>query len=267
MEITKQTLMYFSPTSTTRKVIEEISKGVGQTDVEIVDMTRPENREKPVCNIGDGLVIIGAPVYAGRVAPDAASAFKQVKASGNPAILVVLYGNREFEDALLELKDISIDAGLVPVAAAAFIGEHSFSSDKFPVAAGRPDTDDLKKAFELGEKVKQQLQNIDSLEGFTPVDVPGNSPYKEGMAAPGLKFIEVSDACVACGTCVEACPADAIDEDDNYNMIPGKCILCCACIKVCPSDARSMMEGPILDKAKWLLANCSERKEPVIFSA
>ena len=56
---------------------------------------------------------------------------------------MVVYGNRDYEDALLELSDRAKDWGLTPVAAGAFIGEHSYSRPSLPVAEGRPDEDDL----------------------------------------------------------------------------------------------------------------------------
>ena len=44
-------------------------------------------------------------------------------ASQTPAVLVVVYGNRAYDDALLELSDIATGAGFVPLAAGAFVGE------------------------------------------------------------------------------------------------------------------------------------------------
>jgi hypothetical protein len=104
--------------------------------------------------IENDVVVIGAPVYAGRVAKDAVDYFKTINGAGSLAILVVLYGNREFEDALLELKNIAIDQGFIPFAASAFIGEHSFSSKEFLIAFNRPDEDDLKKLFYLENRLQ-----------------------------------------------------------------------------------------------------------------
>ena len=52
------------------------------------------------------------------------------------AVLVCVYGNRAYEDTLIELKDVADKAGFVPAAAVATIAEHSIMH-KF--AAGRPD--------------------------------------------------------------------------------------------------------------------------------
>ncbi len=50
----------------------------------------------------------------------------------------------------------------------------------------------------------------------------------------------ISDECVACGTCVDVCPADAISEgEEKYSIDPEKCTDCAACVEVCPTDAIS----------------------------
>lgn len=59
------------------------------------------------------------------------------------AIIVVVYGNWDYVDALIELRDIAVKMGFKPIAAAAFIGEHSFSTEDSPIAYGRPDISDL----------------------------------------------------------------------------------------------------------------------------
>ncbi len=64
--------------------------------------------------IRGGLTIIGVPVYTGRVALEAVRGIQRFKAKNAPAVLVVVYGNREYEDALLELQDIVVEAGFTP---------------------------------------------------------------------------------------------------------------------------------------------------------
>lgn len=67
----------------------------------------------------------------------------------------VMYGNREYEDALLELNNIVVEAGFQPVAGGAFIDEHSFENDSTPIAKGRPDIKDLQKATEFGRTIRK----------------------------------------------------------------------------------------------------------------
>lgn len=49
---------------------------------------------------------------------------------------------------------------------------------------------------------------------------------------------EINDECVACGTCVEECPADAIEEgEEKYVIKQDECTECGTCMEVCPVDA------------------------------
>ena len=49
---------------------------------------------------------------------------------------------------------------------------------------------------------------------------------------------KITDACLACGTCVPECPVEAIGEGDPIYIIDaGKCTDCGACASVCPAEA------------------------------
>jgi len=128
MELNRVKLIYFSATGTTKKVLESIAEGIAVEDVEHINLTIPERAQKAIPTFSDELVIIGAPVYGGRLPVDAIKRFQQLKADNTLAIVIVLYGNREFDDALLELKHLAAELGFHPIAGGAFIGEHSFSS-------------------------------------------------------------------------------------------------------------------------------------------
>ena len=117
-------LIYFSPTGTTRKVLEGIAGGITVEEAEHIDLTLPEGARQTIPPFSTELVIIGAPVYGGRLPVDAIERFKQLKADKTPAVLIVVYGNREYEDALLELKHLAVELGFNPIAGGAFIGEH-----------------------------------------------------------------------------------------------------------------------------------------------
>lgn len=111
-------------------------------------------------NLEDELTVVAVPVYGGRVAETAVERLRNFRADQAPVVPVVVYGNRDYEDALLELSDLLKEKGFVPVAAAAFIGEHSFSRPDMPVAAGRPDEEDLRKAMAFGLQIREYLSQI-----------------------------------------------------------------------------------------------------------
>ena len=49
---------------------------------------------------------------------------------------------------------------------------------------------------------------------------------------------KITDDCIACGTCAEECPAEAIDEEDDvYTINQNECTECGSCIDICPTEA------------------------------
>lgn len=270
----KITLVYFSPTKTTETVLRGITQGLARSmeisgsEITAVNFTRPEIRKTVLVPFDDNdIVLLGAPVYAGRLPALAAEFFKKLTAAGTPAILTVVYGNREYEDALLELKDIASACGFIAVSGAAFIGEHSFASTEIPVAVNRPDENDLTQAEDFGARTGNLLKEIKDLKNIDALQVPGNFPYKAGMGKGAPDFIKVTDLCTNCGRCAEVCPTEAIDREKGFAAVSADCILCCACIKACPEHARLMKDGPIKDKARWLNETCSAPKSPQFFFA
>jgi len=150
-------LIYFSPTGTTEKVLAAIAEGIQVDTVKQLDLTPPEAGIRPFAEMHAELAVIGAPVYGGRIPKDAKYRLQRINANNTPAVIVVMYGNREFEDALLELYNIVVEAGFKPVAGGAFIGEHSFENDSTPISKGRPDIKDLQKATEFGRTIRKKL--------------------------------------------------------------------------------------------------------------
>lgn len=265
MEIQTVRLVYFSPTKTTKAILENIAAGIC-TDVKHVDVTLPDVERWTFPGMNDDeLLVIGAPVYAGRIPEMAARRFQGLKSRGNPAVVVVLYGNREYEDALLELTDLAAAAGFVPVAGGAFIGEHSFSKEATPLAKGRPDASDIYRAREFGASVCQLLHGIQDLRDIGPLKLPGNRPFKEHVNLPKTSPATDGDCCTACGACAAACPTGSISVDETSSTYVETCILCCACVKICPENARALKDPNIAKIVERLHVITGRRKEPQVF--
>jgi len=246
--------VYFSATDSTRRTVEAIAQELSRD-------TRPYNliRERTI-DLGncDDIVIIGTPVYAGRVPKLAAERLKNVHGKGQKTIVVCVYGNRAYDDALLELCDIAEEQGFDPVAAAAFIAEHCIFPD---VAASRPDRTDMDK---IRQFAKFCLGRIDGDSAFDKKNVKGNRPYLEPAGIP-IHPRASKKACEKCGLCAAECPAGAIDAAKPYLTDPSKCIACCRCIHVCPRKARRF-KGPLYKIAGWKFVKDNTRRlEPEWF--
>jgi ferredoxin len=258
-------LVYFSPTGTTKAVVQEIARGMNQSTVELLDITTPDARKQPLKTSEHELLVIGVPVYMGRVPALLTGWLHAIKARNTPAVCVVVYGNRTYEDALIELKDILTRCGCKPIAGAAFIGEHSFSTDEIPTAKDRPDASDLQHAASFGRRIQEKLDAMASVEQISDVQIPGCHPYRGDSRLWTVDFIEVGDTCTQCGTCAERCPVGAIDPENSKLIDTKKCITCCACIKHCPEHARTMKPGLVKEAQLRLHTLYRERKEPEYF--
>jgi ferredoxin len=266
MEVKQVKLISFSPTGTTQKILESIAEGIAVDDVAPINLTLLQGAQQSIPPFSDELVIIGAPVYGGRLPVDAVNRFKRLKANNTLAVLVVVYGNREFEDALLELKNLAIALGFNPVAGGAFIGEHSFATADVPIANGRPDSRDVQKARDFGAKIKEKVAALPSPEAPIDLKIPGRFPYEaDGARSMAVSPVTTEDTCTVCGTCAGVCPTAAISINGSVATDIALCIRCCACVKNCPTGARVWEDGMIKKIATWLNENCRTRKEPQIF--
>jgi ferredoxin/flavodoxin len=270
MEIASLKLIYFSPTGTTKRIVEGIAQGINSGSIQHVDITKPENREQHVETTDNELLVVGAPVYFGRVQAKALEWLHTIKAHQTPTVCVVVYGNRDYNDALLELKETMATKGCIPIACASYIGEHSFSNSETPIAAGRPDAADLLKAEAFGKKIREKMASIPSAGLTADIFVPGEHPYVEMTDNKKLlhfiDFIAVdSSRCTQCGECARHCPVGAIDPRNSSSIDKTKCIACHACIKNCPTNARTARNDTIKSIALRLNGALQARKEPSCF--
>ena len=262
MNIQSLKLVSFSPTGTTRAVLQGVARGINADSVEFIDITHPDTRKQPLTLSENDLLVMGVPVYMGRVPALLSDWLGALDARQTPAAGIVVYGNRAYENALLELMDVLQERGCVPIAGAAFIGEHSFSSPDIPTAHGRPDASDLRQAEQFGRGIAGTLGDVTSPDRVAGIQFPGSRPYDGVAKLWDVDFIAIGDECSQCGLCAEVCPMGAIDPENSTMIDIEKCITCCACIKNCPQNARGIKPGPVQDAQHRLSNMFHERKEP-----
>ena len=250
MNIEKWIVAHFSPTGGTKKVAEAIASGfhvsVAEMDLTVADRTVTLGAQ-------DGLMAV-LPVYAGRIPQIALDRLSAVKGNGQKAVAVVVYGNRAYDDALLETKDALEANGFQVVAAAAFIAEHSIVRT---IAAGRPDAGDEVLCRRFAADVMAKPDDAPT------VIVPGNHPYVGRKPSP---FHPAADEnCIRCGICAESCPVGAIPADDPAQTFPDLCINCLRCAQVCPVQSRALPAPFLAGATKMLNEKAAGYKRPVVF--
>jgi ferredoxin len=150
-----------------------------------------------------------------------------------------MYGHREYNDALLELKNRLEERGFNVIAGAAFIGEHTFSKN---IAPGRPDAKDLAQALEFGRRLRSAANAPGTLKlkGDFPYKWQGYDPEHPGMHA-FIPTVITGDSCILCGTCVEECPWGAIRMNGKIMTDNNRCLRCFRCFNVCPAGAKKAL--------------------------
>ena len=298
--------MYFSGTGTTEKIVSAVAgrmaaalaqrlerPGREATALRIekapdINFTPPKAREQVYRFDEHDIIVFGVPVIAGRVPNVLLSFLNTLEGDGAMAVPVVLYGNRNFDDALIELRDILEEQGFYTVAAAAFIGEHSFSRK---LAAGRPDEKDMAVAENFAEQAAEKIAgmlreaqagqmlppeavlNI-MLEDLGPIEVEGEQPlrpYYKPRDRKGnhINILKVKpkldkEKCTLCGICVDVCPMGSI-RAEAPGEVSGICIKCCGCEKACPEGALYFDDPGYLYHKEELELGYPQRKEPSLF--
>ena len=236
--------VYFSGTGTTEKTVTRIAHRLAEVldaGYEVYDYTLPAARQRQVTIPAGDVAVVGCPTYAGRV-PNLLMPYLRdmVHGTGALAVPVVLFGNRNYDDALIELSKLLTGNGFTCVAGGAFVGEHSFSR---ALGAGRPNEADMTEMDAFADSAAAKL----AAGNIGPVVVGGCDPIRpyytprdrHGNPINILKVKPKTDMslCSGCGLCAARCPMGSIDPAD-VSQVTGVCIKCCACVKGCPTGAK-----------------------------
>lgn len=274
------TAVFFSPTGNTRKAVVEIADVIARREgiaVREIDFTLPGAREEVRKFEAGELVIFGTPVYAGRIPNKILPAVQTLfEGNGALAVPVVTFGNRSFDNALIELRIELEQHGFHTIAGAAFVAEHVFSNK---LAAGRPDEKDLELIRRFAGDVAEKIKGLEEgpLDGMAEIPAPaavkGIEPVpayyrplqEDGSPANFLKAKpKTSDSCNDCGICARVCPMGSISPED-YRTVTGICIKCQACVKSCPVHAKFFDDPVMLSHTRMLEQHYERPAENEVF--
>lgn len=190
----------------------------------------------------DELCLIAASVYGGCVPAPAVDNLLKIKGAGAKAVIMAVYGNRDYDDALTELKAVCETAGFTVVGAVAAVAQHSLLP---AVAAHRPDAEDEKQLKAFAEKTAELTE---------PMKAVIKGKITQGAAHSLPVHPKTTKDCVKCGICAAKCPAKAISMDNPQLTQKDSCITCMRCVEICPQNARVLlpavmrMANPIMKK-------------------
>ena len=196
-------------------------------------------------------------MYAGRVPVLLRDEFAHLEGRGTPAVVVGLYGNRAFDDALLEAADLLEERGF-NVTARGRVSSASTRSPRAwePAVPTTPTSPWRSASARVGERLARSRD-------LPAPAIKGSRPYKELKPGADVRPL-TSDACASCGICVARCPLGIIDEDDPA-LVGAGCLHCCACVKSCPEDAKRFSSESTDQVIAMLESKCLERREPELF--
>ena len=243
----------FSPTGGTERVAKAITQNWPQTST--IDLSAPDTKYTDICFDSDSLVVIAMPSFGGIAPQLALDRLAMIKGNKAKCAIVAVYGNRAYEDTLVQMEDYAQNAGFQVIAAISAVAEHSIIHE---YAAGRPNLNDCKELTKFGNQI---LEKAISNQLSKP-SIPGNRPYKKA----GIGMIPGADSsCISCGLCAEKCPAGAIPADTPKSTDKSKCISCMRCVSICPVHARKVNRLMISAAAALIKKACSVEKANELF--
>lgn len=240
----------FSPTGGTERVARIIGGRWGG-EVETIDLSDPQADFSQCAIAPEDWALVAMPSFGGRAPVAAMERLKRLRGNGAKCTLVCVYGNRAFEDTLIEMADAARESGFQVSAAIAAVAEHSIMPR---YASGRPDAADEAQLVQFADQIARRATSQPA--------IPGKRPYKK---AGGSGLIpKAGKDCNRCGLCAAGCPVRAIDPR-TLAADAKACVSCMRCVKRCPRGARRVNGAMVAVASLALRKACSARKENELF--
>lgn len=251
MEIEKTAVLFFSGTGTTEAYARAFAEGL-LCDADVMEIRH--DADMPKVMGPRELLVLAVPVYAGWAPPFVWEKLEALRGEETPAVIMAVYGARDYDSALYEMDEKLREKGFVTVGAAALVARHSVAQQ---VAADRPNAGDLEEARTFAEKVAERLQGLEGVSQWPPYSFK----HYEVDLNPHVYPI-TTDECTMCGTCATACPVGAIPLDAPNTLDQSICASCLRCIEVCPANACHLPDGLVERCASMLQREGADPKKP-----
>lgn len=251
MDIEKAAVLFFSGTGTTKAYACAFAEGL-PCDAEVLEIRYDVDIPKAMGP--RELLVLAVPVYAGWAPPFVWERLEALRGEETPAVIMAVYGARDYDSALYEMDEKLREKGFVTVGAAALVARHSVAQQ---VAADRPDASDLGEVRAFAEEVTKRLRGLNDAGKWPPYSFKHYDVDLNPHVYP-----VTTDGCTMCGTCATACPVGAIPLDAPNTLDQSICASCLRCIEVCPESARHLPEGFAERCAAMLQCEGADPKKP-----
>lgn len=250
-QVNRALVVWYSQTGSTRRYGRELAATLQNEGVKVTAGDLREIDQKSAASYD--LLVVGAPVFY----YDAPSIVQQWVRSlpdlgGMPVAAYVSFGGPEGNqhNAACSILECLVQKNGVPMAQKAFmnIGSYplSWAGDKIKKTPWKhqnlPDRQTYEQVRQYARHVLEQVAKGQPAEFSKKITLREISTYF-GPIWWTKRSIEkhyiLKDKCIACGTCVEKCPAQAIDLA-NHSVNREACVLCFGCLNNCPAQAMYM---------------------------
>jgi ferredoxin len=224
-------LVYFSPTDTTKNILHKIANEMDFSIDDEFNLTNHEYKDFKYNFEEKDVILLGFPVYGGRVPKTAKNRFIGLKGNGAKIALILTYGDMHYDNSLIEMYEIIKNNGFAVIGMGAFVSQHSVAKS---IGFNRPNNKDYEIIKYFGKKLAEKI-NGNKISEIETVVVKSFGKYKSIPIKPKTK-----NNCLRCGLCIKLCPENAIKNDNSIKTDKNKCICCMRCIKYCPNNARNL---------------------------